>query len=201
MKQTLGLKILKILICNSDCRVVKFLQDRRIEAEFKKVRVGESFSTHLLKLLKPMEGKENIDIKGSYMILPGNYIWIETESCTSCKIFSKLPVIVESISYVESSGVVVRLIVPGRLFHRHLIENLKKAGLDVKTIFMKDYVDYELTKRQKEVLALALKLNYLGSRRSMKLKDIAFLIGLDTSTISRIIRDAVKKIVKKHLEE
>lgn len=201
MKQKLGLKILKILIRNSDCRVVKFLKNKKVEAEFKKIKVGEFSSTHLLKLLKPIEIEKHIDVKGSYMILPDNYIWIETESCTSCRIFSKLPVIVESMSYVESLGVVVRLIVPGRLFHKHLIENLRKAGLDVETISIRDYEEYELTKRQREVLELALKLSYLGSRRRTKLKDIAFLIGSDPSTISRIIRDAIKKIIEKSLEE
>ncbi|MCS7126291.1 MAG: helix-turn-helix domain-containing protein [Aigarchaeota archaeon] len=201
MKQKLGLKILKILIRNSDCRVVKFLQDKEVEAEFKKVRISEVYSTHLLKLLKPIEADKHLDVQGSYMILPDSYLWVETESCTSCRIFSKLPVIVESLSYVKPLGVIVKLIIPGRLYHKRVIEDLRNAGLDVDTLLIKDYEDYELTKRQREVLTTALKSGYFGSRRDAKLRDIASLIEADPSTASRIMRDAIKKVIRKTLEE
>lgn len=201
MKQKLGLKISKILIRNSDCRVVKWLESKGVEAEFKIVKISENTSTHLLRFPKPIEFDKQMDIHGSYMVLPGNYLWINTESCTACRTFSKLPVIMRSISYAKSSGIIVRLIVPGRLFHRQLIECLENSGLEVESISIREYEDYELTERQMEVLITALKLGYLGSRRSAKLKDIASFIGSDPSTVSRIIRDGIKKIIKRTLDE
>lgn len=201
MKQKLGLKIAKILISNSDCKVVEFLKKEVIGAQFKKVRIGEKSSTHLLKLYEEIETSKHLSIPGSYMTLPNNYLWISIESCTSCRILSQLPVIVESISYVKSQGVIVTMIIPGRLFYKQVLEDLKNAGLNVETISVKDYEDYELTNRQREALSTALKIGYLGSRRDAKLKDLASRMGVDPSTVSRTIRDAVKKIVEKNLEE
>lgn len=192
---------MKILIRNSDCRVIEFLKNNAIEAQFKKIRMGEKYSTHLLKLYEGLEDRKHLDVLGSYMLLPDNYLWISVESCTSCRIFSQLPVILESVSYVRSLGVIVTMTIPGRLFCKRVVEDLKNAGLDVETLSIKDYEAYELTKRQREFLLAALKLGYLGSRKDAKLKDLAFMVGVNPSTASRIIRNAIKKIVRKNLEE
>ncbi|MEM2016722.1 MAG: helix-turn-helix domain-containing protein [Nitrososphaerota archaeon] len=201
MKHKLGLKIAKILIRNSDCKVVEFLKNKAIEAQFRKVRISEKSSTHLLKLYGEIRISKRLDIPGSYMVLPNNYLWISTESCTSCRIFSRLPVIVESIYYVRSLGVITTMIIPGRLFCKRVLEDLKEADLSVETISIRDYEDHELTKRQREVLSAALRIGCLGSKRSARLKDLAFLVGVDSSTASRIIRNAIKKVVEKTLDE
>jgi len=200
LRQKLGLKTLKIIIHNSDCRVLDFLRRRGIEAEFKKVRISENYSTHLLKLSNPIQKARLNDIPGSYMLLPGNYLWVTVESCSSCKVFSSLPVIIESIFYYETSGIIAKIIVPGRLFQKKLIENLVVKGLDVEVLSVHDYIDYELTQRQLEVLNIILRSGYLDSRKNVTIKDVAFLLGVDASTVSRIFRAAIKKILLKTLD-
>jgi DNA-binding Xre family transcriptional regulator len=199
LRQKLGLKTLKILIRHSDCRVLDFLRRGGIEAEFKEVRISENCSTHLLKLSNPIQNGQLNDIPGSYMLLPGNYLWVAVKSCSSCKVLSNLPVIIESISYYEPSGIIAKVIVPGRLFQKKLIENLKVKGLDVEVLSVHDYIGYEFTQRQLEVLNTILKLGYLDSRKNVKIKDVAFVLGVDASTVSRIFKAAVKKVLLKTL--
>lgn len=191
--------ISKIIIRNSDCNVVNFLHRKRVEAEFKKIKVSELHSTHLLRLSRHMLKEELSGFPGSYMLLPSNYLWITTESCSACRVYSQLPVIVDSVSYVEPVGVVSKLIIPGRLFQKKLIEKLKDAGLDVEVISVGEFEDYELTRRQKEILTTMLKSGYLNRKREARMKDVAFLLGLSPSTISRIYRAAVKKILIERL--
>lgn len=200
MRQKLGLKTLKILIHHSDCKVLDFLRRRGIEAEFKKVRISDYHSTHLLKLSNPIQKAQLNDIPGSYMLLPGNYLWVTVESCQYCKVLSKLPVIIESVSYSESLGIIAKIIVPGRLFQKKLIESLVSKGLDVEILSVHDYVGYELTQRQLEVLNTILKSGYLDSRKNVKMKDVAFLLGVDASTVSRIFKAALKKVLLKILD-
>ncbi len=191
---------MRILIRNSDCNVVGLLCKKRIEAEFKKIRISESQSTHLLKLSRPIRKDELSGFPGSYMLLPGNYLWITTESCSACRVYSQLPVIVDSVSYAEPLGVVSKIVIPGRLFQKKLIENLENAGLDIEVLSVRDFEDYELTQKQKEILTTFLKSGYLNSRRETRMKDIAFLLGINPSTVSRMYRSAVKKILIKLFE-
>ena len=200
MRQKLGLKTLKISIRNSDCRVLEFLHRKKIDAEFKKVRISENYSTHLLRMSRPVQKAQFNDLPGSYMLLPSNYLWVTTESCSACKVFSQLPVIIESISYSEPIGIITKIIVPGRLFQKKLIEKLEEKGLDVEVLSVHDYVAYELTHRQLEVLNVILKSGYLDLRRNASIKDVAFLLGVDASTVSRIFRAAVRKILLKTLD-
>lgn len=200
MRHKLGLKTIKIAIRNTDCSVLDFLCRKRIEAEFRKIKITQGYSTHLLKLSKPMEESKLADIPGTYMILPDNYLWVATESCSACRIFSQLPVIVESVSYHDPLGIVAKIIIPGRLFQKELVKSLASNGLDVEVLSVKDYVDYELTERQREVLNTILKSGYLNHKRNVTIRDIAFLLGVDTSTVSRTFRAAIKKILLKNLE-
>jgi len=175
--------------------VVGLLCSKKIEAEFKKIRISESQSTHLLKLSRPIRKDELSSFPGSYMLLPNNYLWITTASCSACRVYSQLPVIVDSVFYVEPLGIISKIVIPGRLFQKKLIENLKNAGLDVEVLSVRDFEDYELTQKQKELLTTLLKSGYLDSKRETKMKDIAFLLGLNPSTVSRMYRSAVKRIL------
>ncbi|MCL7401713.1 MAG: helix-turn-helix domain-containing protein [Thaumarchaeota archaeon] len=73
-------------------------------------------------------------------------------------------------------------------------------GLDVEILSVHDYVGYELTQRQLEVLNTILKSGYLDSRKNVKMKDVAFLLGVDASTVSRIFKAALKKVLLKILD-
>jgi predicted DNA binding protein len=66
------------------------------------------------------------------------------------------------------------------------VEVLKRSSLRLGNV---------LTKRQSEVLYAAISMGYLSNTRLNSLADIAKVLGLSKSTVSRHLRAAMKKLV------
>lgn len=194
MKRRDRLKVLNILIRNSDCKLIEFLCRRKIGAEFIKVKVGENYSTHLLKLSAPLEKIDFIHIPNSYRVLPNNYLWLTVESCSFCRTLSQLSVIVESISYIKGREIKVKIIT-SRCCYKRLIDNLVSKDLDIKVLSIKDHKIHDLTKRQLEILNILLQLGYLDRTKKVTLKDVATLLAVNPSTVCRAYKAGVKKIL------
>lgn len=66
------------------------------------------------------------------------------------------------------------------------MEVLKRSSLRLENV---------LTKRQSEVLYAAISMGYFSNTRLNSLADIAKVLGLSKSTVSRHLRAAMKKLV------
>jgi predicted DNA binding protein len=66
------------------------------------------------------------------------------------------------------------------------VEVLKRSSLRLENV---------LTKRQSEVLYAAISMGYFSNTRLNSLADIAKVLGLSKSTVSRHLRAAMKKLV------
>ncbi len=66
------------------------------------------------------------------------------------------------------------------------MEVLKRSSLRLGNV---------LTKRQSEVLYAAISMGYFSNTRLNSLADIAKVLGLSKSTVSRHLRAAMKKLV------
>jgi predicted DNA binding protein len=66
------------------------------------------------------------------------------------------------------------------------VEVLKRSSLRLGNV---------LTKRQSEVLYAAISMGYFSNTRLNSLADIAKVLGLSKSTVSRHLRAAMKKLV------
>ncbi|MDJ0270538.1 MAG: helix-turn-helix domain-containing protein [Aigarchaeota archaeon] len=200
MTRHLGTRALTIVIKNSDCSVIRLLQPRAIQGMIKRLKVGENNSDHLLKIDKPIDARELVKTGVKPIVLDDNHIWITSSSCTSCKVLSKSQCIPDWIAYLDGVGLLVRVVVAGPISGRQIVSEMRNRGLRVEVLENREYEgEVRLTDKQVAVLNVALQLGFFDAPRRADLSQIAANLGLTTSTVSRHLRAALKKLAQHYI--
>ena len=198
----LGTRELVILIRNSDCRAIQLLQAKMIDGTITKLKVGSEVSDHLIRIGSRIEPESLVRAGLSFTALSEKYVWVSSQSCSSCKVFSANACIPISILHDTDVGLFVKLLVPGLLAVRHIIEDLREKGLDVEIVKNKEYRgEIELTEKQYEVLKTCIDMGYFNSPRTADLKSIAATLKTSPSTVERHLRAALRKLIEQFLQQ
>jgi predicted DNA binding protein len=79
---------------------------------------------------------------------------------------------------------------------KSLIERMKSNGMDAKLLKMTDISSKEeLTKRQEDILKIALEKGYFDFPKRISIRELAQMFGISISTLSEILRTAQKKVM------
>ena len=186
-----------VLVKNSTCRVVQLLISKKLEGSFKNIRVGETVSSHLIHLsnTKDLTGLLRMEDALFYRMGRG-YLWVDAPSCKSCRVISRNSAIPLGVLFLKDLGVLFTFITPGKITAKKIVDEMSAEGLDVEVLKRSSLrLGNVLTKRQSEVLYAAISMGYFSNTRLNSLADIAKVLGLSKSTVSRHLRAAMKKLV------
>jgi DNA-binding transcriptional ArsR family regulator len=186
-----------LIVRNSDCQVCRMLEERLLRAVFRGVRCGETTSTHLIQLTSKKQGWGNRLLGGEglrvYRHVAG-LVFIEAKSCAACRVFSRSACIPRQAIYVPGMGVVFNVLVPGPGVLRDILERLRAEGKLVEIMGDFTPIPKGMTRKQGQVLLTAIRMGYLNMPRECRLRDIAEALGLSSSTVSRQLKAALKKL-------
>jgi len=83
---------------------------------------------------------------------------------------------------------------------KELIERLKANGMEARLLRMTHIIAREeLTKRQEDILRIALEKGYFDCPKRISIRGLAAMLGISTSTLSEILRAAQKKALTSYL--
>ncbi len=186
-----------VLVKNSTCRVVQLLMSKRLEGSFKNIRVGETVSSHLIHLSNTKDLTGVLRMEDTLFYRMGReYLWVDAPSCKACKVISRNSAIPLRVLFLKGLGVLFTFITPGKITAKKIVDEMSAEGLDVEVLKRSSLrLGNVLTKRQSEVLYAAISMGYFSNTRLNSLADIAKVLGLSKSTVSRHLRAAMKKLV------
>lgn len=193
---------LTIVVKNSNCKVVQRLLSKNLEGSFKNIRVGETFSSHLIHLSTPVELEQQMFTDMTVYKMGRDFLWVDSPSCKACKTLSKSSAIPTSVILIKGLGVVFSFLTPGPIVSKNILENMRKEGLSVDILKRSSLnLRQVLTKKQSDVLFTAISMGYFSPQRDHSLSDIAERLGLSKSTVSRHLRAAIRKLALSHPSE
>ncbi len=83
-----------------------------------------------------------------------------------------------------------------------LIQRMKKNGMETELVKITDISSKEeLTKRQEDILRIALEKGYFDYPKKTSIRDLAKLFGISISTLSEILRSGQRKIMASYFSE
>ncbi len=83
-----------------------------------------------------------------------------------------------------------------------LIDRMRKNGLNARLLRIKDISSREeLTRRQEDILKIALEKGYFDYPKKTSVRELANLFGISISTLSEILRSGQKKVMATYFRE
>jgi predicted DNA binding protein len=173
---------------------------KRLEGSFKNIRVGETVSSHLIRLSNINDLTGSLRMEDALFYRMGReYLWVDAPSCKACKackVISRNSAIPLGVLFLKELGVLFTFITPGKITAKKIVDEMSAEGLDVEVLKRSSLrLGNVLTKKQSEVLYAAISMGYFSNTRLNSLADIAKVLGLSKSTVSRHLRAAMKKLV------
>jgi predicted DNA binding protein len=170
---------------------------KRLEGSFKNIRVGETVSSHLIHLSNINDLTGLLRMEDALFYRMGReYLWVDAPSCKACKVISRNSAIPLGVLFLKELGVLFTFITPGKITAKKIVDEMSAEGLDVEVLKRSSLrLGNVLTKKQSEVLYAAISMGYFSNTRLNSLADIAKVLGLSKSTVSRHLRAAMKKLV------
>jgi predicted DNA binding protein len=85
---------------------------------------------------------------------------------------------------------------------KSLIKRMEGNGMYAKILSIKDISSKEeLTKRQEEILKIALEKGYFDYPKRISIRELAKMFGISISTLSEILRSGQKKVMASYFGE
>jgi len=79
---------------------------------------------------------------------------------------------------------------------KNLVASLNDLNLSYELVWKSSFFeDKKLSRRELEILKLALEHGYFENPKRVKLKELAKMLGISEATASNLIRRALKKVV------
>jgi len=126
--------------------------------------------------------------------------WVESQSCSACRYFAQLKLPILWTRSVDKDHVIYRLIAPSSKAAKKLVAEMKAIGLKPKVKEEKQAEKVFLTDREKDVLLMAFNLGYFEPDREISLTELAEKLNVSVSSVSEVLRRALKKAVMEYLK-
>jgi len=187
-----------------NCPILPPLLASHSRFEIEQLNVGEKLTNHLVWMEKPDENmKSELRKKSTFVKTVSRHdFWIESHSCTICRVISKIQAIPISVKPAPSNGLIYKLFLPDKKLVPKLKILLDETGEEFHVSEGdQESVGESLTMRQREILLLALREGYFDMDRKISLTDLAKKIGVSTKTLQETLRRATKKVVQDYVIE
>jgi len=171
-------------LVNRDCKVAKTLRTNGIE-EFRIIglRPIENSIRHVVEI------REGPNTK---------IMMVDSEGCDLCKLLSSEGTFLIS-ARMKNDNMRCQVVVRDRQASRRMISKLKTFP-GFKLLAMRGGGSM-LTSRQEEVLLTALRMGYFDIPRRIKTRELASVLGMKPSTLTEILRRALRKLIVEHYGE
>lgn len=127
-------------------------------------------------------------------------LWVESRSCRGCSFFSSIPFLeILGITSQGTGWLKVKALLPSLSSLRSLRARLRQAALEFQIYSVKPFSHKEMTKRERETLEIALKMNYFEFENRSTLSGLAEQMGVSKSSLSETLRRGTKKAVVQYL--
>ncbi|MFG1390296.1 helix-turn-helix domain-containing protein [Acidiplasma sp.] len=200
-----GSVIALIKLHRTDCEVTNFITKNFHDVDIKRLKIGENYTLHCISFNKDEDYYDKISelrkVSRNFINVGKNKIWAEGPSCTACHFMATADVEILSNKSLGSDYVLYRILVSNRAKLRELEEKMDEAGLDPEIIDITYSNDLELTYREKDIIKKLFDYGYFELDRKKSLTEIAASLGISTTTLSEIMRVALKKIVKTYIND
>lgn len=187
-----------------NCPILPPLLNSHSRFEIEQLNAGDALTNHLVWIEKPDENlKSELRKKSTFVKTVSRHdLWIESHSCTICRVISKIHAIPISVKPASSNGLIYKLFLPDKRNVPKLRALLDETGekFDVSEE-NEQALSESLTMRQREILLLALREGYFDIDRRISLTDLAKKIGVSTKTLQETLRRATRKIVQDYVVE
>lgn len=200
-----GSVIALIKLHRTDCEVTNFINKNFNDTEIKRLKIGENYTLHCILFNNNEDYSDKISelrkVFRNFINVGKNKIWAEGPSCSACHFMATSEVEILSNKSIDSDYVLYRILVSNRAKLRELEDKMNNAGLEPEIIDVMYSNDLELTQREKDIIKKLFDYGYFDLDRKKSLTEIAASLGISTTTLSRIMRVALKKIVKTYIND
>ncbi len=186
-----------------DCAVSNLIFARLKHANVSRLVIGREKSLHRVKSVKSEDLLDVITdlrrVSESVRKVARDVLWVEGKSCSACRFLSSSTVPVVGSRTIDQKHLAFRILVQSRKSLELLIAQMAKAGLNPKVIDIRAGQGQSLTEREKEVLLFAFNHGYFESNRQSSLTELAEKLDVSTSSLSDVMRRALRKVVEEYL--
>jgi len=133
--------------------------------------------------------------------IQGNRVnaWILSGGCSICKPLEKNGCIVIEGYMSEDGYSSLSFISPSEVTTQKIFKSYRDEGLEFNVNYRRGFAKASgLTERQEQVIYLAYRLGYFDYPRRISLKELGRILGIKESTLSEILRRALKNIVSQY---
>lgn len=189
---------------NPGCDLMDLILDDSLDFSVYELNSGEDVTNHLIHFNK-MSRTDLLKIKkNSRLFLPFDKtnFWVETESCTVCKLISRSEAIPVNVRVNPTKEVKYKIIFPGLKQTESFSSSLDSAHINFKfTVNDNQFLKSELTPRQKFILITAYKMGYFNVDREISLTKLSNKIGISPSSLEETIRRILLKLIQNYFFE
>ncbi len=125
--------------------------------------------------------------------------WILSKGCSICRPLEKNGCIVIEGYMSEDGYSTISFISPSENITQKIFRSYTNDGVEFSVKYRRGYAKASgLTERQEQVVYLAFRLGYFDYPRKTSLQELGRILGIKESTLSEILRRALKNIIAQY---
>jgi predicted DNA binding protein len=187
----------------TDCLVTNTCYNISQSVKIKRLKVGPEYTVHRVECKQNCEKlvEELKAVSRDVAQVGKSSIWVTSRSCTPCSVISSSEAIVLGSESVSKDRIRYRLLLRSRGVMIKLMRELKDLNLDPVIVELEDAESLSLTQREEEILKYAYANGYFDIERGVSMTEIAEHFGIATSSLSDLLRRALKKSIRGYFVE
>lgn len=192
---------LTVEVERSDCLVTNLVFSKLTSASVGRLVIGSETSLHKVDTDALLDYITELrKIAKSVRQISKETAWVESESCTACRFFASVNMPIIGSRTVDKEKVVFRLMAQSKKAADRLVREMQDVGLKPKVVDVTTSESMEVTDREKEVLLYAFNHGYFEQDRGASLTELAEALEVSPSSLSDVMRRALRKIVMEYLK-
>ena len=192
---------LTVEVERTDCLVTNLVFSKLQNASVGRLVIGSETSLHKVDYNQLQEFiTEFRKIAKSVRQISKETAWVESESCTACKFFASINMPIIGSRTVDKERVIFRLMAQSKKTADRLMREMTEVGLKPKIVDITESESMEVTDREKEVLLYAFNHGYFEQDRGSSVTELADGLEVSPSSLSDVMRRALRKIVMEYLK-
>ncbi len=195
-----------IEIINHKCKGLKVMKDIGVrQCDLVDVRnLPSGLTRHLISF--PSSESYTIPKERSHEIIVSRkkgketFLWFDTDGCGVCRTILAANCFLVSGRKLEGNTILYSFVAPTPEAFREVLVRLEDSGLNPKVVEAGKYQPKTklLTEKQERVLWLALKMGFFDYPRKVHTLELAQRLGIESSTLSEIIRRGTRRLLEDH---
>ncbi len=189
-----------IEIERDDCVVTNLVFAKLKGASVNRLVIGGEKSLHKVKSDSILDVITELrQVSESVKRVGSDSLWVEGKSCSACRFFSASNVPVVGSRTIDERHIAFRILIQSRKSLELLVKQMASAGLNPRITDIRTGRSQSLTEREMEVLLFAFNHGYFESNRQSSLTELAEKLNVSTSSLSDVMRRALRKTVEDYL--